>query len=131
MICVYCGNKTRIINSRPSEKGYKTWRRHQCKICRAIFTTVERPDLRLSVMVKTSNSSLKPFIYEELWLDMYKSLSHRKMAYTDATELTGTIISRLIPAESGSIESREIKQAAVEVLKRFDKTALSYFTARH
>ncbi len=131
MKCVYCQEKTRTTNSRPAEKGYKTWRRHQCRRCQAVFTTIERPDLALALRVRTSASGLRPFIYEKLWLDVYDSLSHRKTAYTDATELTGTIISKLIPAKSGSIGSHEIKQAAIEILKRFDKTAFTYFDARH
>ncbi len=130
MVCIYCGEKTKTTNSRSSAANFRTWRRRQCISCQAIFTTEETADLKQSLRVK-NGASLRPFIYEKLFLDVYESLSHRKTAYTDAKGLTDTIILKLLPCKSGIIQNTEVKETALEVLKRFDSAAFTYYKSHH
>ena len=130
MVCVYCGEKTRTVNSRGGSKGQQVWRRRKCLACNAIFTTNERPDIGLAIRVNAKNG-LQPFSSEKLYLDVYDSLSHRKTAYTDAKQLSATIISKLIPCKSGLLDGDEIKQEVLQVLKRFDQVAHTHFRAHH
>lgn len=131
MDCVYCGEKTRTVNSRKTAKGRQIWRRRKCTGCNTVFTTDEQTVLTLAIRVKSKNNGLKPFLREKLYSDVYDSLSHRKTAYSDAQRLTDTIISKLIPCRTGVIGRSEIKNAALEVLKRFDKAAATYYKAHH
>lgn len=130
MDCIYCGEKTKTVNSRRSGKGLQTWRRRRCSVCHAVFTTNELPDISLAVRVKTK-TGLQPFSREKLYSDVSDSLSHRKTAQIDAEALLRTIILKLLPCKSGVLEVSEIKTAATEVLERFDKAAATYYRAHH
>ncbi len=130
MKCVYCGEKTKTVNSRANAKGLRTWRRRQCTGCKAVFTTNEAPDMEISIRVK-KDSVLEPFLYEKLFLDVHDSLTHRKTAYTDAGTLTSTIILNLLPVKSGVVSVKEIQEAVSKVLKRFDKAAATYYAAHN
>lgn len=130
MVCIYCGGKTKTNNSRSRAKGLATWRRKECFECSAIYTTLESVELSSAIRIK-KNDVLEPFIYEKLFIDLYDSLSHRKNAYKDARGLSSTILSKLLPAKGGVISIEEMKHAVLEVLKRFDKAAFTYFQAHH
>lgn len=131
MICIYCGSDTKVINSRPQKRHNYIWRRRQCIKCGAVFTTSEVPDLFKGLMVLTG-AQMQPFSRDKLFLSVYDSLRHRKTAITDTTALTDTIISRLYPnASSGSLDSHEIAQITINVLKRFDKAAAIHYEAFH
>lgn len=130
MTCIYCGASTKTTNSRARLKGLSTWRRRQCSVCGAIFTTGETADIALSVRVR-KDSSLEPFLYEKLFLDVYEALSHRKTAHTDAKGLTDTILLKLLPCKTGVVQDSEVKEAALEALKHFDIAAATYYKAHH
>lgn len=130
MVCIYCSGETSVKNSRRRTRGFATWRRRQCQNCLAIYTTSEVPELDSALRIR-KNSVLEPFVYEKLLLDMYSSLGHRKTAYTDARQLTSTILVKLLPAKTGVLKSTEIKNTVLEVLKPFDLAAFTYFEAHH
>ena len=131
MVCIYCGAKTRTINSRKRVHGLQTWRRRQCNTCKTVFTSIETADSEQSIRVSKKSGTLEPFLYEKLFLDVYDSLSHRKNRHTDAKGLSATIITKLFPCKSGVLKTSEIKYAVSEVLKRFDKSAATYYKAHH
>jgi transcriptional repressor NrdR len=131
MVCIYCGAKTNIVNSRKRSKGLQTWRRRRCISCRAVFTSIEKADAEQSLRVRKESGAIEPFLYEKLFLDVYRSLSHRKSRHMDAKSLSDTVVTRLLPCKSGILQSSEVKYAAMEVLKRFDKSAATYYRAHH
>lgn len=131
MVCIYCGAETSVINSRPQKRYNNIWRRRQCGGCGAVFTTSETPDFLKSLVV-TNGNSLEPFSRDKLFLSVHDSVRHRKTATSDATGLTGTIISRLYPfITSGSLARADITHIAAATLKRFDKAAASHYRAYH
>lgn len=132
MNCVYCQGKTGVTNSRKVTKGMGIWRRRQCKSCRAVMTSNEHYDLQRNIRVERSSGSLEPFLRDRLFVDLYQSVSHRKSALADATALTDTVITQVLPHNSrGLLKISQITEAVRDTLKRFDKTALSYYEARH
>lgn len=131
MVCVYCGNKTAVINSRHRQNGLEVWRRRTCSVCKAVFTTLEQIDSGLALMVKKS-SQYQPFLRDKLFLSIYDSLKHRKTALADATALTDTSWSKLVPAfVDGKIERGDIVEIVIPILKRFDHIAATHYTAFH
>ncbi len=132
MVCLYCGGKTRITNSRPQKRSLSTWRRHNCLSCRATFTTQERVDLALSVTFIGQNGKVSPFSRETLLQSLYESLKHRPHALTDAFDLTDTVINKLLPRVShGSLKRDNLVKTAHQVLQRFDKAAAVQYRAYH
>lgn len=131
MDCIYCGNKTRVSNSRPSKTSKSTWRRRACTSCQAIFTTREQIELSNSLRVKKANG-LEPFYRDRLFINVYESLSHRKTPYKDAGGLTDTVTARLISeSKNGLLTTTAIIDEVTKVLKRFDKASATHYTAHH
>lgn len=130
MKCIYCGEKTKTLNSRKKMKGLRTWRRRRCEACDALFTTEESVNMELSIRVK-KKSGLEPFYRQKLYLSIHNAVSHRNKAYNDAEGLVDTVVSALIPCKSGTINVSEIKEISLRVLKRFDKAAATYYQAHH
>ncbi len=129
MVCIYCRHDTNVVNSRLKPANNQVWRRRKCLNCKAIFTTSESVDLEKSLRVKTSSGALRPFVRDHVFLDIYRSLSHRKTQLTDSTALTDTIISQVLTHNTAVLNTQTIKQTAKEVLKNFDKASYSYYVA--
>lgn len=131
MVCIYCGNETRVINSRPQKRLNRVWRRRICIGCGTVFTSTEAVDLTGSVTVR-DKKQLEPFQRDKLFMSIYDSLKHRKTAQEDATALTDTVISKLyLLMHEALIEKPSIAVVTTDVLKRFDKVAATYYLAFH
>ena len=132
MVCIYCSNKTSVTNSRSQSKLNQTWRRRQCKRCGAIFTSVEQVNLPTSLLYKNKSGQLQPFERDILFISIYEACKHRKTATSDATAVTSTILSKLLPKISqASLKRGEIIKTSLEALNRFDKAAGTYYAAYH
>lgn len=132
MVCIYCGNETKVTNSRHQKRANNVWRRRQCLGCNTVFSTIEAPDMKLSITVKKPNGGLEPFLRDQLFVSVYDSLKHRKSALADATQLTDTVLSSLYAmAESSVLERDVIVTIVTTVLERFDSTAATHYKAFH
>jgi transcriptional regulator NrdR family protein len=142
MVCIYCGSETKVTNSRERARNPSIWRRRTCIACVAQFTTNELPDYSAALIVENqANKHLQPFSRDKLFLSFYKSLGHRPDALLSATELTSTIIGRLLrpvsktgsrkQAKDGVISVGIISKTSYEVLKRYDPLAATAYRAYH
>ena len=132
MVCIYCGGLTFVINSRHQRQSNNIWRRRQCRSCRAIFTTHEKPDLKTGLMVQSSNSPhLQPFVRDKLFLSIYTSCSHRSNALDEASELTKTVIAKIGQPTDAVIHTKTIAATAAAILERFDPVAATVYRAYH
>lgn len=132
MVCLQCGAKTHITNSRLQKRSNRVWRRRQCLSCRSTFTTEESPLYDKAWLVQATDSSVEPFFRDKLLLSLYSSLEHRQTALSDASSLTDTIIKKLQGhVQGGRIWAGTIVQTALVALNRFDKAASVYYQARH
>lgn len=129
MVCIYCGSKTRVTNSR--SKSLHVWRRRECFNCLSIFTTRERPDLDLSFrVIKAKEGALQPFYRMKLFLSIYKSLSHKNTAITEAEDIMETVISHLTSiSKRGLVKEELIAKQTLLTLEKFDKPAATYYKA--
>lgn len=133
MVCIYCNSKskTAVVNSRVSAKTAAVWRRRRCPNCASIMTTREQFDYENALRVKNPRS-LQPFLRDQLFMSVYNSVSHRKTALTDATQLTTTIISALLKLQAnGVVDRRHIIETVATALKRFDRAAHVHYLAHH
>jgi transcriptional repressor NrdR len=131
MVCVHCGGKTKVVNSRQQRKSNQVWRRRQCLECGAVFSTREAAQHELAWLVR-DGSRLEPFSRDRLFLSLYKSCEHRKTALSDARGLTDTIIGKLSAhMVDGAVDDRDITRVALVALNRFDKAASTHYQAFH
>lgn len=132
MVCIHCGSETKVTNSRPQKRSNQVWRRRECLICHATFTTEESAKYNAEWLVKTKAGSIQPFSRDKLFLSLLKSLEHRKNPQKDATALTDTIISKLSTAiKDSTINSHSIVQITLVALNRFDDAASVSYAAYH
>ncbi len=129
MVCINCGTKTKISNSRFNVKTVQTWRRHTCTQCRTMFTTRELIDSSVSYRVKRPDSSLQPVMRELLFVSVHESLSHRKDAPEAAAALTDTIFGKIHANKSLIIDITWLTSKTHEILNRFDKPAAVRYKA--
>ena len=132
MVCIYCGSKTQVINSRHQRRANQTWRRRECTNCQAIFTTEEQAKLSEHWLVEHKNGKFQPFNRDILFLSLYESVKHRKKAVKEASELTNTVTNKLSNAiTDGKVSTESISQICLVVLNRFDKAAATSYEAFH
>ena len=129
MVCIYCQNKCRVINSRYQKRTNGIWRRRKCLNCNSIFTTQEAALLNEYWSVRTKQGHLSSFNRNRLFISIYKSLSHRKGAIDDATDITDTIINKLLDYKVLVLDIDYILDISLSVLNNFDKVAAIYFKA--
>lgn len=132
MVCIHCGDKTQVINSRSQRRSNQVWRRRRCRQCSAVFTTEESVQYGGSWLVQGGPGDLQPFSRDKLLLSLYRSCQHRLTALADAGGLTDTIIKKA-PAQvtDGVITRRLLAQTAQVALNRFDKAASVHYQAFH
>ena len=133
MVCIYCGGKTSVVNSRHQKRANQVWRRRQCDNCKSIVTTVEGLDFAASISLKTPSGALRPFQRDILFISVYESLRHRKTAVSDAEALTATLL-RSLPAyfdSSQAVARNTLVEAVARTLRRFDHAASVQYLAFH
>ncbi len=132
MVCIYCGSKTKVINSRLQKRSNQIWRRRQCLKCQAVFTSNESADLTQLISIRKTHKHLEPFSREILFLSVHDALKHRKTAISDAMGLTDTIINKVCAAtQAAVIDQGDLVETAGAILKRFDKAAATHYLAYH
>lgn len=131
MVCVHCGGKTRVVNSRRQRRGNQVWRRRQCLNCGAVFSTVESARYELAWVVRRGKR-FEPFSRDKLLLSLHRSCQHRKNALSDSHSLTETTIGKLhTRVKDGALDPADITSAAQVALNRFDKAASVHYRAFH
>jgi transcriptional repressor NrdR len=130
MVCVYCGHKTQVTNSRHLVRNNTVWRRRRCLSCDAVFTSREAPDLAASLMIDDAGT-LSPFMREKLFISIYESCRHRDLAAEDASGLTDTVLARIQHKviDSGVVALSGVTDTAYETLRNFDPVAATYYKA--
>ena len=131
MVCIYCGGKTQVTNSRLQKRANHIWRRRKCTACASVITTSEVPELAASIMVQ-NKTGLEPFSRDKFFLSIHESCKHRKTALSDAQALTETVISQVLPNLADGIVPAEIlRRTASQVLGNFDRAAQTHYSAFH
>ena len=134
MNCIYCEERTSVVNSRHQRRNNNIWRRRHCPKCNAVFTSIEAADLSYSVSYRpapTSNT-VEPFSREKLFISIYESCKHRETALEDAIALTDTVLTKLKPYFKQIIIEREfIIKTTLATLERFDKATATHYRAYH
>lgn len=132
MVCIYCGGKTRVNNSRHQKKSNQVWRRRECLECESIITTQEQIEPTTSLLFVKSTNKTEPFSRDILLFSVYDSLKHRKTAMRDATALTNTIWSKILKhINNASIKRESVIKETTKVLSRFDKASAVQYSAYH
>ena len=92
------------------------------------------PDYAASLVVQDSHNKLHPFSRDKLFLSLFHALEYREDSLPAATELTKTVIGKLLirkNAADGLLSRKMIAKISLDVLKRFDAPSSHTYKAFH
>jgi transcriptional repressor NrdR len=129
MKCPYCqSDDTAVIDTRVSEDGDAIRRRRACQDCEKRFTTYERIELQMPVVVKT-NGYRTAFDREKIRIGFMRALHKRPVPtqYVDAA--INRIEQKVLARGEREISSRTLGEMVMQELKKMDDVAYIRFAS--
>src|SRR5690242_7385424 len=129
MKCPYCkAEDTAVIDSRESEDGDSTRRRRQCESCGKRFTTYERVELSMPMVVK-SNGNRVPYDREKVRTGFMRALHKRPVPTEYVDQAINRIEQRVLALGERELASRVIGEMVMRELKKMDDVAYIRFAS--
>lgn len=129
MKCPFCQHEeTQVLDTRISEEGDSIRRRRRCIQCEKRFTTYERIELTMPVIVK-KNGSRTEFEPSKLRASMMLALRKRPVPAEAVEVAIQRIEERLRALGVREIESQRIGELVMEELRLLDKIAYIRFAS--
>ena len=127
MLCPSCGAPdTRVIDSRPAEKGRSIRRRRQCGSCDWRFTTYER--LEPQLMVRKRSGRLEAFSAAKLVSGMSAALADRPVSGS-AVEILAQEVETSLRASGPQVTSEAIGKEVLDRLRTLDEVGYLRFAS--
>ncbi|MBR0374425.1 MAG: transcriptional repressor NrdR [Mogibacterium sp.] len=129
MKCPYCNNPdTKVVDSRPVEDGLAIRRRRECEKCKKRFTTFEKIENSLLVVVK-NDGSRESFDKNKLINGVLKACEKTKVTYEDVQRIAENIERGLNNTMEKEIESKLIGRLIMDELRVLDQVAYVRFAS--
>ena len=129
MHCPYCSvTDCRVVDSRLAAEGAVTWRRRECEGCKRRFTTYERVEYSLPIVVK-KNGQREAFSREKLLRSLQIACNKRPVPVDVLDEIAASVERNLGESGDREVSSRDIGLAVMEALKRTDEVAYVRFAS--
>lgn len=129
MKCPYCNNEdTKVVDSRPVEDGLATRRRRECEKCHKRFTTFEKIENTLLVVVKKDGTK-ESFDRNKIINGVMKACQKTKVTYDDVQNIADNIERGLNNTMEKEIDSTMIGRLIMEELKKIDQVAYVRFAS--
>ena len=129
MKCPYCNHEdTKVVDSRPVEEGLATRRRRECEKCHKRFTTFEKIENSLLVVVK-KDGSREPFDKNKIINGLMRACQKTKVTYEDVQKIAENIERGLNNTMEKEIQSTFIGAMIMDELRRIDKVAYVRFAS--
>lgn len=133
MKCINClHDKTQVTNSRARKNGLSVWRRRKCPVCQYVSTSEETMSIS-GVYTVLSHGKTRKFEVVTLVLSIHAALQAASADSEAALPLSQTVQEHMVQAfrPTRPIESRDIAQIALPVIKRYNPLAGSIYAAQH
>lgn len=129
MHCPYCAHDgTQVLDTRVSEDGDSIRRRRRCESCDRRFTTYERPEIALPVVVK-KNGSRAEFDRSKLSFSLHLALRKRPVSAEAIDAAIERIEDKLMSSGDKEVPSDRIGELVMRELKKIDKIAYIRFAS--
>ncbi|MEY4467594.1 MAG: transcriptional repressor NrdR [Pseudomonadota bacterium] len=129
MRCPYCQNEDlQVLDTRTSDEGDSIRRRRRCNDCDKRFTTYERIELAMPVIVK-KNGSRTEFEPAKLRASLMLALRKRPVSADAVDTAIHRIEEKLLSSGEREILSGQIGELVMRELKRLDKIAYIRFAS--
>jgi len=129
MKCPFCGKPdNRVVDSRISQQGDITRRRRECLDCGSRFTTYERVEELMPLVVK-KDGLREEFDREKILHGIRVACQKRNFAAADFEEMVREVELQVQALGTREIASQEIGRYVMETLRKRDKVAYIRFAS--
>jgi transcriptional repressor NrdR len=129
MRCPYCNEiDNKVIDSRLSKDGRTIRRRRECIPCARRFTTYEKLEEVLPMVVK-KDGRREPFNREKIIEGMKKACQKRPVSITKIEEFVDALELYFQELGKKEVESKEIGERVINHLKEWDEVAYVRFAS--
>ncbi|MDD6042523.1 MAG: transcriptional regulator NrdR [Eubacteriaceae bacterium] len=129
MRCPFCENlDTKVIDSRPTEEGHAIRRRRECEVCGKRFTTYEKVEENIIMIVK-KDGRREAFDRNKILNGIVKACEKRPVAFADMEKIVDDIEKKINYSMSKEVESNDVGELIMEALKDLDEVAYVRFAS--
>ncbi|MBN8503437.1 MAG: transcriptional repressor NrdR [Burkholderiales bacterium] len=129
MRCAFCGHsETQVVETRESDEGDVVRRRRRCLRCDKRFTTYERAEIALPVVIKKDNTRGN-FDMGKLRASMELALRKRPVSTEQVDAAVERIQEKLLSEGTREVSSARLGEMVMRELKRIDKVAYVRFAS--
>jgi transcriptional repressor NrdR len=129
MRCPYCGHaESQVAETRESDEGDATRRRRRCLGCDKRFTTYERADVAMPVVVKKDGARVE-FTAVKLRASMMLALRKRPVSVEQVDTALERISEELLASGAKEVASARLGEMLMRELKQIDKVGYVRFAS--
>ena len=129
MQCPYCRQlESRVVDSRLAAGGTVTWRRRECDACKRRFTTYERVEYTLPVVVK-KDGQRAPFDRDKLLRSVRVACNKRPVSADEIESQVEALERELAERGDREVSSLWLGERVMAMLKRLDEVAYVRFAS--
>ena len=129
MRCPFCDNEdTKVIDSRPIDDGKAIRRRRECEKCGKRFTTYEKVETTIIMIIK-KDGSRQAFDRDKLMNGIIKACEKRPVALADIEGVVDSIQRGLNNMMEKEVKSTFLGELVMEQLKDLDEVAYVRFAS--
>ena len=129
MKCPYCGEEnTKVIDSRPAEENNAIRRRRQCEVCKKRFTTYEKVESILLIVIKKDNIR-EPYDRSKIEAGILRSCHKRPVSYEQIVSAVEDVENAVFNMEQKEVSSAVIGELVMDRLKKLDQVAYVRFAS--
>jgi len=129
MYCPFCTNDdTRVVDSRVVEEGAAVRRRRECEGCGKRFSTYERAELRLPLVVK-KDGTRQSFDLEKIRSGMLKALEKRPVSVVQIEQGLNALVRAVQETGEAEIAAGVLGEFVMEQLRSLDGVAYVRFAS--
>ena len=129
MRCPFCSHEeTQVAETRESDEGDVVRRRRRCLHCEKRFTTYERTEIAMPLVVKKDGSRVE-FEPSKLRASMTLALRKRTVSVEQIDAALDRIQEKLLASGAKELPSARLGELVMRELKRIDKVAYVRFAS--
>ena len=129
MHCPFCANDdTRVIDSRVVEDGAAVRRRRECEVCGKRYSTYERAELRLPMVVK-KDGTRQAFNVEKIRGGLQKALEKRPVSADSLEQAVNSILRSVQELGESEIPAESVGEFVMQQLQGLDGVAYVRFAS--
>lgn len=129
MNCPFCSHyDSKVVDTRPTDEGQAIRRRRECISCGKRFTTYEKIEEILLIVVKKSGNR-EPFNRNKILNGIIRSCEKRPVAINDIEKIVYEIEKQLYNTMEKEITTEWIGQLVMEKIKKLDEISYVRFAS--